>query len=257
MPSGSGFTGIPDVARQVVHGDIYATQPGQVIDGVDVRGRIFVRADNVTIRNSIVRGADGGTSGGIIDAMQGRPGLKVIGTQIIATRANPSVNGIMGSNFELHNVEIANVIDAVHIAGSNVLIADSRLHRHAHFGPGVDPHHRDGSHDDSVQIVGGTNITITRSILEGSYNAAVMMAPDRSPIANVSITNNRINGGGCSINISEKGKGSIPGITIAGNTFGTDTRHSRCAIVSPITTRINAHSNSFVDGLIVNITKGS
>jgi hypothetical protein len=253
--AGSGFTALPNVSRKIVNGDITANQAGQVIDSVDVHGRIIVKAPNVTIKNSIVRGADGGSANGLVDAMSGQTGLKIYDTKIAATKANSTVNGIMGWNFELHNVDISNVIDSVDIAGSNVVIADSWLHNNVHYAN--DTSHADGSHDDNVQILGGSNITITRTSLSGAWNAAVMIAPDRASISNVAMTGNQIDGGGCSINIAEKGKGSIPGISVRDSKFGTAQRNKGCAIVSPTSTAVATSGNTWLSGLVVALTKGS
>ncbi|HEY8588306.1 MAG TPA: hypothetical protein VIL55_02020, partial [Naasia sp.] len=115
------------VAKRVVYGDQIIKTPGTILDNLDIRGRVIVQAADVTIRNSIIRGTSAGSMHSLVDAMAGAPRLKIIDTEIASTVAKP-INGVMGSNFSLLRVNIHRVIDQVHIVGSNVTIADSRLH---------------------------------------------------------------------------------------------------------------------------------
>ncbi|WP_210509046.1 hypothetical protein [Naasia sp. SYSU D00057] len=243
----------PGIARTVVWGDIYATQPGQVLDALDVHGRIIVRAPNVTISNSIVRGLDSGSQHGLIDAMDGHPGLRVLDTQIVATAPNHTVNGIMGSNFELHGADISNVIDGVHIAGDNVVVANSRIHGNVHYAN--DPSHSDGSHDDSIQIVGGSNILITGNVLVDADNVVVMIGASRSPIANVTIAGNTLDDGDCMINFSGSGE-PVRGLTVRDNIFGLRSSIGHCAIVGPLSVPVTLSGNRFTDGAAVFVREG-
>ncbi|THG30763.1 hypothetical protein [Naasia lichenicola] len=253
--AGSGGIGVPSgVSLSVVSGDVTVTQAGTVLDSLDIHGRVIVKAPNVTIRNSIVRGTDSGGKYGLIDAMGGYANLQVIDTEIAASNPNWSVNGIMGSNFELHGVNIHNTVDQVSIAGSNVVIANSWLHGGLWFAD--DPDHSDGSHSDNIEMTGGSNVTITGNTLDGGSNAAIQITQDRSTVSNLTISDNQIGGGDCSINISEKGKGAIQGLSILGNLFGLNTSIGHCAIVGPSSTPINASGNAFVDGLVAAVKEG-
>jgi hypothetical protein len=238
-----------------VNGDQTVTTAGAVLDGLDVHGRVIVKAANVTIRNSIIRGSDAGSTNGLLDAMTGSLGLKVYDSEIVATVPSMSVNGIMGWNLELHRVNIHGVIDGLDIAGSNVVVADSWIHNLLHYTN--DPNHADGvTHDDNVQIVVGTNIQITGSVLTGAYNAAVMIGQDRGKIGNLTIANNRLDGGGCTINIAEKTYGPLQGVTIRDDKFGLNTRIARCGIIAPSTTVLTLANNFYTDGTAVTVKKG-
>jgi hypothetical protein len=50
--------------------------------------------------------------------------------------------------------------------------------------------------------------------------------------------------------------GPLQGVKVSGNTFGVNTRVSRCAIVSPTTTPVSLTANTFTDGRTVTVTKG-
>jgi hypothetical protein len=230
----------------VVNGDQTITTAGAVLDGLDVHGRVIVKAPNVTIKNSIIRGTDQGGKYGLVDNMSGSVGLKIYDSEIVATNPNWSVNGIMGWNFELHRVNIHNTVDQVSIAGDNVVVADSWLHGNLWYAN--DPDHTDGSHDDNIETVSGNHILITGNVMEDASNAAIMITQGRAAMSDVTITNNRMDYGDCTVNVSTKGKGPIQGFTISGNVFGTNTTISRCAVYSP-DSPANMSGNTYTDGV--------
>ncbi|MCU1438807.1 MAG: Parallel beta-helix repeat protein [Naasia sp.] len=249
-----GPTGVPaGTALQVIWGDQVITQAGTVIDGKDIHGRVIVKAPNVTIKNSIIRGPDSGLKYGIVDAMAGQPGLRIVDTEIAATDRNPWVNGIMGYNFELHRVNIHHVIDQVHITGDNVVVADSWLHDNLHYED--DPNHSDGSHDDNVQIQVGQNITIVGNVMSHSHNANIQVTQDRGKVGNLRIANNRFDHGGCSVNIAEKSHGALSAVSILDNVFGRTTKWANCAvIIASDGTRPAYSGNTYADGAVPQIS---
>lgn len=247
-------TGVPAGTKLKVHeGDITVTQAGTVIDGLDIRGGIKVKAANVTIKNSIIRLRSGGFKEGIHNYSTG---LTISDVEIAPTTTSPNFNGIMGSNFTLTRGNIHRVVDAVHIYGDNVTIRDSWLHDTSHFVN--DPNWNGGpSHDDTIQMVRGSNVTITGNRIESAKNAGVMMAHDSGIISNVSITKNYLDGGACTINVSEKGKGPFKGLTISNNSFGSSQRVAKCAVIRPVTTTVNATGNTWAkDGSAVALSRG-
>src|SRR4051812_1832280 len=249
--------GVPAGTKlKVVHGDLTVRQKGAVIDSVDVRGRIVVLAPNVTIRNSIVRGASDGSKGGLIDAMQGEPGLKVLDSEIFAEAPNPYVNGVQGSHFTLERVNIHDVIDQVHIVGDNVTVEDSWLHRNVHYEN--DPVHDGGpTHDDNVQIQVGSNILISGNRMSSAHNAVVQITQDLGDVGHVTFTENRANDGWCSINVSEGGRDPIKKLAITDNVFGRRMTLENCAIISPPSTKVSVSGNRFTDGGEVTVRRGA
>ncbi|THG30792.1 hypothetical protein [Naasia lichenicola] len=248
-------TGVPSgTSLTTVYGDIRVTTAGTVISGKDIHGRVIIKAANVTIKNSIVRGTDAGGKYGLVDNMGNYSGLKVIDTEIVATKPNWTVNGIMGSNFSLQRVEIHNTVDQVSITGSNVSITDSWLHGSLWYS--YDADHSDGSHNDNIEITGGSNIALSGNTFADADNAALMVTQDRAKVSNLTVSGNRISGGDCSINVSEKGKGAILGFSVKSNTFAADTTIKHCAIVAPTTTKISLSGNTFLDGFLVSVLKG-
>ncbi|WP_298462738.1 hypothetical protein, partial [uncultured Cellulomonas sp.] len=257
--AGPETTGVPAGKRLTVHdGDLTITTPGAVIDGLDIRGLVRVKASGVVIRNSIVRGKPLTGSMGLITNDLGAYSFTLEDSELIAAEASPWVNGIIGHNFTVRRTEIANVIDSVHITGPNVRVESSWLHDNLFYAS--DPNQRGGpSHADSVQIQAGTNLRFVGNRIDGAYSSAFQTTQDRGPISDVVIEDNQINGGGCSINIAWGTRyAPIPGsaLQVRNNTFGLDTRHTRCAIIAPSPTGVTNTTNTFTDGTGVTISRG-
>ncbi|TXJ04376.1 MAG: hypothetical protein E6Q27_08225 [Aeromicrobium sp.] len=228
----SKTTGVPSGTKLTRYdGELVVTQAGKIIDSLEVRGSISVRAPNVVIKNTRVVGVKALKTGLIASRSTG---LRVKNSEIYSTYRNPDTNGIMGSNFSLEGVEIRDVVDQVHIHGAgNVVIEDSWLHSNVHYAN--DPNWNGGpSHDDNVQIVSGSNITISGSRMSGAHNAAIMITQDAGNVSNLRIEKNRLGNGGCSINISPgKNKPAISGLKVAKNGFDATQRVRGCAVIGP------------------------
>src|SRR5690606_4938498 len=155
---GAHNTGVPAGTDLTVHeGDLTITEDGTVVEGLDVRGFITVRAKDVVIRDSIVRGRDTDSYKGLVVADTDGGSVTIEDTELAPTKASPWIDGIRGWNITARRVNVHDVIDAVHIYGPNVTIEDSWLHDNAHFTN--DPNWDGGpSHDDSIQIQVGKNI---------------------------------------------------------------------------------------------------
>ncbi|MGW6131958.1 hypothetical protein ACWFNE_18200 [Cellulomonas sp. NPDC055163] len=251
-------TGVPaGTALKVVTGDLVVTTPGAVVDAVDVRGFIKVKAPNVTIKRSIVRGRPLTGSFALITNDTGAYPFTLEDSELIPSEASPWINGIIGHNFTVRRTEIANVIDSVHITGSNVTLENSWLHGNLFYAQ--DPNQKGGpSHADSIQIQGGSNFTFRGNTIDGAYSSAMQTTQDRAAVSNVTVTGNKIDGGGCSINIAIGSTyGPIKGFTASNNVFGTAQRHAKCAIVAPTTVTVGNVNNQFTDGSAVKITKGA
>lgn len=261
-PPGAGSpgprdTGVPPKKKLRVHnGDLVIRTPGQVVDGLEVHGRISVEAPNVTIRNTKVIVPSGSETAGISNNNDNGAGMLVSNVEVMAENAAPGVNGVVGHDFVLESSEIHHVTDQVHITGSNVIVRDNWLHDNYHYES--DPYQDGGaSHDDSIQIIGGSNITIAGNRFTGAYNAGVMITQSISDVNGVTIRDNLLGGGGCTVNVAEKSRGPIRGIEIHDNRFLSDQRVDGCAIIHPSSTRVNHSGNVWDDtGRPVTLTRG-
>jgi len=157
-------------------------------------------------------------------------------------------------NITARRVNIHGVVDAVHIYGDNVSITDSWLHDNAWFA--VDPNQGGkASHDDSVQIQIGKNITLAHNTITGASNAAVMLTQDRGLVSNLRITDNFLDNGACIVNIKNMATAPV-GVLLHDNTFGRGAKYSTCGIKSPNTTYVlDLKNNLFIDGVTVGITR--
>lgn len=262
-PGGTGVpgpdnTGVPDgTVLTPYYGNITVTQDGTVIDGLDVYGFVDVRADNVTIRNSVVRGTDPGTRNmALVSAYGDHVNLQITDTTLVGAYPSPYLDGLKGRNFTATRLDISNVVDTVLIFGDNATVQDSWLHGNTHFDP--DPRTPDGiSHDDNIQIEGGSNITIRGNTLEGAFNAAVQVTQNYSRTQNVAVLDNAIAGGWCSINLSEKDRGPIRGFIVRGNEFGPSAM-SGCGVIAPPSSPVQMVDNVYAGTeLTVGVRRGA
>ena len=252
--AGANNTGVPAGTKLTVYnGNLTISVAGTVIDSMDIRGKVNITAPNVTIKNSIIRGKSDTTL--LVNNLGGHAGLKIIDSEIFASTESHNSQGIYGYNFTLTRVDIHNVIDGVHITGSNVTVEDSWIHDNLHYVN--DPNFNGSpSHDDSIQIQVGNNIMITGNTLSGPYNANTQITQDRGVVSNVTFTENNFSGGKCSINIAEKSYGPLKGIVIKDNKFAQNTSLANCAVISKTTTIIDHADNFYTDGTTVSIRRG-
>ncbi|WP_168220020.1 MULTISPECIES: glycosyltransferase family 2 protein [unclassified Salinibacterium] len=251
---GPGNTGVPTgIALSRFDGDLVITSPGAVIDSLDIHGFVRVEAPDVIIRNTIIRGREAASSAILLFA--GSPaakGLLVHDSELVASHPSPIVGGVYGYGFTLRRVEIQRVVDSVHIFGDNVLIEESWLHDNLHFTH--DPAWNGGpSHDDSVQVQSGSDIVIRGNTISGAYNAALQITQDRGVTSHVTFSDNRVSGGGCTVNVAEKGRGPIAGLNITGNSFGAS--RLGCTMLLPPSTEAHIADNTTTDGSTVRIDR--
>ncbi len=220
------------VSLRVVTGDQVYTRDNQVISGLDIRGYVRIRAQNVTIRNSIVRGGAQRCNASVIFVEGGRS-AKIEDTEIDPTNPNPCLDGIWATNATLTRLDIHDVVDGVK-AFDNVTVTDSYIHDLSWFAS--DPNQGGGAtHNDAVQTYeGNRNIVLRHNNLDltDRENAALQVTQDGGGTAtNLRIENNWLNGGGCTLNFAHKG-GPTPmtGIYVIGNRFGRDS-HFDCPIL--------------------------
>jgi hypothetical protein len=253
---GPGNTGVPAGTVLTRHdGDLTITKDGTVIDALDVYGLINVRASNVTIRRTRVHGRDPGTtSSSLIAAYGSHRNLLIEDTTLHGDVRSLYLDGLKGRNFTARRLDISGVTDTVQTFGDNVTIVDSWLHDNNHYTQ--DPTHADNqSHDDNIQVQGGTNILIQHNTMDGAHNAAIMVTQDYSLTANLRVIGNSIAGGSCSMNVAESNKGGISGIVVQDNVFGAS-RISRCAVIAPVTSTPTMRNNVYTDGSTVTVRKG-
>jgi hypothetical protein len=245
---GPANTGVPAGTRlTVVNGDRVYTTNNQVISGVDIHGFVRIRARNVTIRNSIVRGGDPRCNSAVIFVERGWS-AKIEDSEIIPTNPNPCLDGIWAENATLTRLDVRGVVDGVK-AFDNVTLRDSYVHDLSWFAS--DPNQGGGpTHNDAVQTYeGNQHIILRHNTLDAEKgNAAYQVTQDSGKIASdLHIEYNWLDGGGCTLNFAHKG-GPTPmtGIYVVGNRFG---RHSvyNCPILVSTRTMLSRNSGNVWD----------
>ncbi|GEM_PF-393610 len=239
------------VFSKVHEGNLVISTDGTVIDGWDIRGYVNVKAKNVVIRNSIIRGSVPAQRNDLVRVQGDDYSVTIEDSTLRPSELSPNVDGVKGWNFTLRRVDISDVVDPVHIHGDNVTVVDSWLHDNSHYDN--DPNWSGGpSHDDTIQIQGGANITIHHNTLEDSYSAALMITQATAAVTGIRITDNWIDNGGCSINIADNAtRGALAGAVITGNTFGRGQTYKNCAIRVPTAWTLDVAGNAYVDGVAV------
>ena len=243
---GAGNTGVPAGTKLTVHdGDLTITQAGATYDRLDVHGFVTVAAPDVTIKNSIIRGGSTTASRGVVQSTNANvKNLVIQDSEIRVEHPSNTLDGIDGGNFTLRRVEVNGGVDNVHAFKDNVTIEDSWLHGANFFSVGANG---DGgpSHNDGVQVLGGKNITVTGSRIEGARNAAMMVSQSAGATVNLQVRNNWLNDGGCTVNIVPKDLSSIGPIFLAGNVFGGTTRVANCPVAQTHSTTLVASNNVY------------
>ncbi|AWL93215.1 Ig-like domain-containing protein [Bradyrhizobium ottawaense] len=212
-------TGLPDGVILTPSGDITVTQPGTVIDALDVKGTISVLADNVTIQNSRITSSD--WTG--IWIKDGITGTVVKDSEILNVGSSPDgANGIVGSGTFLRN-DIHDVENGIIVTGSS-LVQDNYIHAmnapDVRLGTSLG-----GPHYDGIEIDGGVSDVIIRHntvINENSYVSAVMINNDFGPVSNIQVDGNYLAGGGYTLysDGSFSSTDKISGVSFTNNELG-------------------------------------
>jgi hypothetical protein len=244
MP-GPGTTGVPPTTKLKVHnGDLNITKAGTVVDGLDIRGFLTINAANVTVRNSIIRGRSTSRMTNLVTSKS--PGFVIEDSELAPQNPSPFIDGLKGYGFTARRLDIHGTVDGVFIYGSNTTVESSWIHGNRHYqndpNQGGTP-----SHDDSIQVQGGTNIRLIDNRIEGAFNAGLMVTQDAGRLSNVQFVGNWADGGGCTVNVAEKGRGPIKGLVVSDNRFGHHTRVPDCPVIAPSTTPMVAQGNVYAD----------
>lgn len=222
-------TGVPEGVELEERGPLVVTEDGAVVDGLDIRGTVRVAADDVTIRNSRIRG-DGRYA---IEVESGYDGLLVEDVEIDGTDIESAA--VCCSNYTLRRVDIHDVTEGPR-AGSNVTIEDSYIH---HMRRCRDRTFEEGCHIDAIQSTDGSDIVIRGNNLQAynpetgiTMNAAFMFGEDLGDLSDVLFEGNLVNGGNYAINGGGSGTTDAE-VEIRGNRFGRDFRHAPAGNLGP------------------------
>lgn len=241
---GPGNTGVPaGTALTVYNGDLVITKPGTVITALDIRGYVSVQADNVTIRKSIIRGGAAATTNrALVAAWWQHKNFVIEDSTLVAANRSLRIDGLSGSGITAQRLNIYGVVDGVKVIGNNVSVSGSWIHDTIYSTS--DPNQSDGkTHDDSFQVEGGSNITISGNSAEDAHNSAVMVTQNRSATSNLHISGNWFKDGACTVNVTQTNRGPITGSSITSNRFGAGHYGYTCAVRVPKTSPFTISGN--------------
>jgi hypothetical protein len=159
---------------------------------------------------------------------------------------HPCLDGVRASNATLIRMNIRGGADGLKL-GNNTTLRSSWVHDLAWFSN--DPTQGGGeTHNDAIQILEGSNIRVESNNLDATVsgaNAAVQVTQDFGKVSSLTISNNWMNGGGCSLNIAHKG-GADLSVSASGNRFGRQTGFN-CPILLSTRTTLVGGSNVWDD----------
>ncbi|GAA3608860.1 hypothetical protein [Microlunatus ginsengisoli] len=227
-PSAS-TTGVPRGTKLKVHnGNIVVTRAGTRLDRLDIRGFVVVKAPNVTISRSIVRGGSGAKTAQGLVTSYGPKNLLITDTELRPAHPSVYVDGIKGWNFTARRVHVTGNVDSVKIQGDNVTVADSLLENTTWYAH--DPYQGGGpTHNDNIQILKGKNLTITANTIRGAQNFAVLGAANQGNVPNLVVNRNWLDGGHCTVKLQFHGSYKIKA-TVTDNKFGPHRAVAHCPI---------------------------
>jgi hypothetical protein len=211
---GPGDTGVPAGTKLVQKtGSIVIKEDGKVIDGWDVTGDITVEADNVTIRNTRVRGQD--DYWGILQR-EGFSGLQVEDSEIFGNGRQRTQFGILnqGKMITVRRVDIHTISNG--ILTDQGLVEDSYVH---------DPKYYSGDHTDMIMSTGtaaaGTELIIRHNTVINTLDqtGAIALFQDFGVTRNVTVEGNLLAGGGWSLYAGAGRKGLSSNIRVIDNVF--------------------------------------
>ncbi len=218
-------------------GDLTITTPGQVVEGLDVSGVLRIKADGVTVRRTTVRGGDRGPEyrGAILMALEGDQRGAVI-EDVTVRPSHPVVgmNAVQVSSATVRRADISRATDGILVYGDDVTLVGNYVHHLVHYPR--DPSQRDGSHDDAVQVEGGSRTSIVGNSLSSGHNAGIQVTQNHARVRDLLIDRNHLGGGYLTVNTSEKGKGPYSGFRMTDNRFAGDERNGdgvQAAITGP------------------------
>ena len=236
-------TGVPEGTTLTRHdGDITVTKAGTHLDGLDVHGFVDVRAPNVVISNSIVRGGVTTYNRGLIQDY-GYPHLLI--DHVYVEPEHPSVwlTGIKGNNFTASHVHVVGNVDSVQIEGDDVTVEDSLLEHTTLFAS--DPNQHGGpSHSDNIQTIFGKNLTIQRNTIRDTSNFAILGAANLGDTPNLIVRDNWLDGGHCTLKLQVL-HGHSENATVTNNKFGPNRAISYCPFQVTPGVNVTASDNVF------------
>ncbi|MBZ6075143.1 right-handed parallel beta-helix repeat-containing protein, partial [Microvirga puerhi] len=178
--------GLPDGVKLTASGGIIVTKAGTVLDGLDIKGQVYIRAANVTVQNCKIT-FDGYAP---VRVDQGIQGAVVKNCDIDGM--GKALGGISGAGTFLNN-DIYGITNGINVEGN---VATKIEGNYIH-----DFRSDNGGHFDGIQIFGGnSNVEVVHNTIinNGSPNgvSAVFVANTFGAVDKVNIHDNYLSSPG-------------------------------------------------------------
>ncbi|GGC05475.1 hypothetical protein [Cellulomonas carbonis] len=212
-------TGVPAGTVLRPSGTLRVTQPGAVIDGLDIEGCLVIDADDVTVRNTRIRCTSTTRNRAVV--MDGKHKGFLLEDVEIDGGGSTEI-GIDVTDAVIRRVDVHHVNDGIRM-GANLVIEDSWIHHMTRRG---------SLHPDAIQGISAKNIVIRNNTLDPRNpdtgdlaNAAIMLGSETGTKTseNVLIEGNFMSGGNYTLNVS--GSITATGFVIRQNRFGGGARY--------------------------------
>lgn len=163
-------------------GSIEVLRADAVIQGMDISGRIEIKAPRVTVKNCRIR-----SSGRFPVRVYPGGSLTIEYTEVIGTPSSDAA--IAGDNYTARYCDIHGSADGLW-AGSNVIVEYCYIHDCSPMRKG-----------DGIRMLAGGNVLIRYNAIQAApgSRSAIRIATDEGPVNNVLIDGNSIEGGEYSI----------------------------------------------------------
>jgi Domain of unknown function (DUF4082) len=217
---GPSNTGVPaGTSLRAVSGDVTLTTDGQVLDAADVSGKVYVQANNVTIKRSRIQ------QGIQIRDWDGYRGLVVSDTELGPQTGSGGDDGIAFSSYTCQRCNIHNFSDGGKVNGS-VVIQDSWIH---------DLWQDPGDHNDGLQNYAGSgDVTLRHNTIDGhpgnvsDYGNAAVFSAD-FPSGTVTIDGNLLSGGQFTLQVLDNATYVVTGNHFVRGSYVYGTHRYTCA----------------------------
>jgi hypothetical protein len=210
----------------VVRGNQTYSSNGQVVSGKDFHGYVKVTGSGITFKDCIFHGGTPSGNGALLDTEDGSNTV-VEDSEFVPLHPAATIDGVWTKSTKLYRVNIHGTVDGMK-AGPNTLVQDSYIHDTSWFAS--DPNQGGGAtHNDGIQAFDGVSgITLRHNTIDMSTSKDPNAALQDSA-SNVTVDNNWLDGGGCTLNFADHGS-ALPGLVVTNNRFG---RHSgfQCPIL--------------------------
>jgi hypothetical protein len=217
--------GLSDAESLEIHeGDLTVRLEGQVVEDLEIRGTLWIAANNVTVRNVWVY-AEAPWTVYVERGSATLENVEIGHPDVIGER------GIGGNNVTARLLDIHHVEDGIKLGNDS---SYEQVYVHDLDSLSSDPH------ADAIQADGGSSgVRIVDSILDstgplGTGNASVFLKSDLGPIDDVLVVGNQLNGGAYTVFVQDGGNGQPAGVTFTDNTLGPDFAFGLTDIDGPV-----------------------